>query len=37
MNDIIIGAAPFVLVLLTGMAIIMVFPEIALWLPQHAK
>jgi TRAP-type mannitol/chloroaromatic compound transport system permease large subunit len=37
MNDIIIGAAPFVLVLLLGMAILMVFPEIALWLPHHAK
>ena len=37
MNDIIIGAAPFVLVLLLGMAIIMVFPEIALWLPRHLK
>ena len=25
---------PFVLVMVLGMAIIMVFPEIALWLPQ---
>jgi tripartite ATP-independent transporter DctM subunit len=37
MNDIIIGSSPFVLVLLLGMATIMVFPEIALWLPHQAK
>jgi len=37
MNDIIVGSAPFVLVLILGMAIIMVFPEIALWLPRQLK
>jgi C4-dicarboxylate transporter, DctM subunit len=36
-NDIILGSLPFVLVLILGMAIIMVFPEIALWLPQQLK
>jgi C4-dicarboxylate transporter DctM subunit len=36
-NDIIVGSLPFVLVLLLGMAIIMVFPEIALWLPRQLK
>jgi TRAP-type C4-dicarboxylate transport system permease large subunit len=36
-NDIILGSLPFVLVLILGMAIIMVFPEIALWLPRQLK
>jgi C4-dicarboxylate transporter, DctM subunit len=36
-NDIILGSLPFVLVLILGMAIIMVFPEIAMWLPQQLK
>lgn len=37
MEDIILGSAPFVLVLILGMAILMVFPEIALWLPRQMK
>jgi C4-dicarboxylate transporter DctM subunit len=37
MNDVILGSAPFVLVLILGMAIIMVFPELALWLPRKLK
>ena len=37
MNDIILGSAPFVLVLILGMAIIMIFPELALWLPRQLK
>jgi TRAP-type C4-dicarboxylate transport system permease large subunit len=36
-NDIILGSLPFVLVLILGMTIIMVFPEIALWLPRQLK
>jgi C4-dicarboxylate transporter, DctM subunit len=36
-NDIILGSLPFVLVLLVGMAIVMIFPEIALWLPRHHR
>jgi TRAP-type mannitol/chloroaromatic compound transport system permease large subunit len=32
--DIYRSIVPFVLVMVLGMAIIMVFPEIALWLPQ---
>jgi C4-dicarboxylate transporter DctM subunit len=37
MSDIIIGSAPFTLVLILGMAIVMVFPELALWLPRQLK
>jgi len=37
MNDIMLGSAPFVLVLIIGMAIIMAFPELALWLPRQIK
>jgi C4-dicarboxylate transporter DctM subunit len=37
MDDIILGSIPFVLVLLLGMGILMVFPEIALWLPRQMK
>ena len=37
MNDIILGSAPFVLVLIAGMGIIMLFPELALWLPRQMK
>jgi TRAP-type mannitol/chloroaromatic compound transport system permease large subunit len=37
MGDIIIGSAPFTLVLIVGMAIVMVFPELALWLPRQLK
>ena len=32
--DIYRSIVPFVLVMILGMAIIMVFPQIALWLPQ---
>lgn len=37
MNDIIMGSAPFVLVLIAGMAMIMIFPDLALWLPRQLK
>jgi TRAP-type C4-dicarboxylate transport system permease large subunit len=33
LNDIIFGALPFVLVELLAIAILAIFPEIALWLP----
>jgi TRAP-type C4-dicarboxylate transport system permease large subunit len=35
MNDVLMGSAPFVLALILGMAIITVFPELALWLPRQ--
>jgi TRAP-type mannitol/chloroaromatic compound transport system permease large subunit len=34
LGDIYRSIVPFVLVMIVGMAIIMVFPQIALWLPQ---
>jgi len=37
MDDIMLGSMPFVLVLILGMALLMVFPEIALWLPRQMK
>ncbi|MDP3767998.1 MAG: TRAP transporter large permease, partial [Dehalococcoidia bacterium] len=37
MDDIMLGSLPFVLVLVLGMALLMVFPEIALWLPRQMK
>ena len=37
MDDIMLGSAPFVIVLIAGMALIMVFPELALWLPRQMK
>jgi C4-dicarboxylate transporter DctM subunit len=37
MNDIMLGSLPFVLVLILGMAILMIFPELALWLPRQMK
>jgi C4-dicarboxylate transporter DctM subunit len=37
MNDVLMGSAPFVLVLILGMAMIMVFPELALWLPRQLR
>lgn len=36
-KDIAMGAMPFVIVLLVGMGIVMVFPEIATWLPRALK
>jgi C4-dicarboxylate transporter, DctM subunit len=33
-NHIIIGVAPYVLLLILGLALVMFFPQIALWLPQ---
>ncbi len=33
MNDIVGGALPFLLLLMLGLAIIMVFPQLAIWLP----
>ena len=35
MNDIYRSITPFVLLTILGLIIIMVFPEIAMWLPQH--
>jgi TRAP-type C4-dicarboxylate transport system permease large subunit len=32
-----VGAGPFVVVLLVMIALIIAFPEIVLWLPQIAK
>jgi C4-dicarboxylate transporter DctM subunit len=34
MGEIIRGAAPYVLPMIVGLAIVMVWPEIALWLPS---
>ena len=36
-NDIIIGVVPFVFSLLAMIAMIIFFPQIALWLPQLAR
>jgi C4-dicarboxylate transporter DctM subunit len=36
-SDIIYGSLPFVLVDVVGMIILMIFPEIALWLPSQMK
>ncbi len=36
-NDIYVSIIPFVLIMVAALAIIMVFPEIALWLPEHLK
>ncbi len=33
MAQIVRGSAPYVLLLILGMAIVMVFPQVALWLP----
>ncbi len=35
MNDIVGGALPFLLLLVVGMIVIMVFPELATWLPNR--
>ena len=37
MTDIMIGAAPFVGVMLFGLLVIVAFPEIATWLPAMMK
>jgi TRAP-type C4-dicarboxylate transport system permease large subunit len=34
MTDIMAGAVPFILVMLLGLLVIVLFPQIALWLPQ---
>jgi TRAP-type C4-dicarboxylate transport system permease large subunit len=34
MTDIMAGAVPFILVMLVGLLVIVLFPQIALWLPQ---
>ena len=34
MTDIMAGSAPFILVMLVGLLVIVLFPQIALWLPQ---
>ncbi len=34
MTDIMAGSAPFILVMLVGLFVIVLFPQIALWLPQ---
>jgi TRAP-type mannitol/chloroaromatic compound transport system permease large subunit len=36
-TDIYVSIIPFVLIMVLALAIIMVFPEIALWLPEHLK
>lgn len=36
-SDIIFGSLPFILVLLMGMIIIVIFPQIALWIPSQMK
>jgi C4-dicarboxylate transporter DctM subunit len=36
-SDIIYGSLPFVLVDVVGMIILMIFPEIALWLPSQMR
>jgi tripartite ATP-independent transporter DctM subunit len=36
-SDVFIGVTPFVLVYLVGVVILMVFPEIALWLPRVVR
>jgi TRAP-type C4-dicarboxylate transport system permease large subunit len=36
-SDVMVGAGPFVVVLLVMIALIIAFPEIVLWLPQIAK
>jgi len=36
-HDIYVSIIPFVLIMVAALAIIMVFPEIALWLPEHLK
>jgi C4-dicarboxylate transporter DctM subunit len=35
MTDIIKGSLPYVVVLLAGLVILCVFPDLALWLPSH--
>lgn len=35
LGDIYRSITPFVLVMITGLVLVMVFPQIALWLPQH--
>ncbi|HVV92715.1 MAG TPA: TRAP transporter large permease [Hyphomicrobiales bacterium] len=37
LNDVIIGAAPFILTLLAMIALLLAWPDIALWLPAHVK
>jgi TRAP-type mannitol/chloroaromatic compound transport system permease large subunit len=34
LRDIYVSIAPFVLVMMLGLAIVMIFPQIALWLPS---
>jgi TRAP-type C4-dicarboxylate transport system permease large subunit len=34
MTDIMAGSVPFILVMLVGLLVIVLFPQIALWLPQ---
>jgi TRAP-type C4-dicarboxylate transport system permease large subunit len=34
MADIMAGSVPFILVMLVGLLVIVLFPQIALWLPQ---
>jgi C4-dicarboxylate transporter, DctM subunit len=37
LNDIMRGSLPFVSILILGLVLISVFPEIALWLPSHLR
>lgn len=36
-HDIYVSIIPFVLIMVAALAIIMVFPQIALWLPEYIK
>jgi TRAP-type C4-dicarboxylate transport system permease large subunit len=35
LNDVIVGAAPFVITMIAMMALLIAFPDIALWLPRQ--
>ena len=37
MGEILHGILPFVLLLITGLAIIMLFPQLSLWLPDFIR
>jgi TRAP-type C4-dicarboxylate transport system permease large subunit len=37
LHDVIVGSAPFVVTLILMIALISVFPQIVLWLPQMAR
>ena len=37
LSEIILGALPFVVVLLAGLVVVMIFPELSLWLPRTMR